>query len=776
MSYTFNTGNPVGPNGSADARDLVDNAQVADRLITSTEMTAPDRLGVQRRTWAGINQSIAGYTNRGEWTTVTAYNVNDIWRDGPTGAFYLVLADYTSGASAAADIAGGNVVVHQPKDWVVSVTTIADLRALEPAFDRQEVSLGEHTAGTGLGGGMFYADFSSTSADDNGVTVVTSGGKRWVRKLDGFVTPVMFGAVGDGVADETSLVVAFFARVKAEKLFWVVPAGDYSINPDAPIDIISSGICQGRFLVPNSNQTFRFQIVRDEPGQVISTSGWGAITRGKSDVQAANAAGKNLYLSSTEIQIERIGSGGAPYLKQEFIRCMPSGNFSTAAVNTYNSFANLTVTAYEPSRPVRVDGLTVQLSGPTGGTEAARGFIVVNRDSVTLNSPSVVNTNTAQPRPVAIENGYCADTVINSPRVRGFDFNGLGYGIINASSIGLTVNQADLQDCRHGYTGVFTVDVTLNGGNYGRTIDDHWTDRFVANNPKVYAIPGSSAFMFAGNDVTLNDPAVSGGRSLFTIRNDTPNLGGRVIIRNPTISTRGETGPYYYLFGFDSPNGQPDPGFTFTNRPRLPDLVEISNPSIDSDTADVYGAFLGMLYFPHTAWGTIRLDGSWETTGSILNGVLAYKDATHQQDRVPLIDISGVDCGTGNLLYITALDAVSTRAFNVRLGQGAAGNMRYSGASVNVLDAMGARIGSITDDNPAVAPAGFYRFVGCTFSGGAVSATLRNHLISSSVFSGSYSQFPLIADISMDGNVRTGSGITGLPADIRNNIVAPFNP
>ena len=50
MAYTFNTGNPVGPNGSTDARDLVDNAQVADLLINSDELTVPDRLGVQTRT------------------------------------------------------------------------------------------------------------------------------------------------------------------------------------------------------------------------------------------------------------------------------------------------------------------------------------------------------------------------------------------------------------------------------------------------------------------------------------------------------------------------------------------------------------------------------------------------------------------------------------------------------------------------------------------------------------------------------------------------------
>lgn len=746
------------PPGSTDPRDLYANAQNLDLLLTGPQPFYPDRLGVQRYSWEGMEFDFAAA------------------QDGRQIAFQQFLAG--SGFEAPVSYAAGVTLervtqtfvrdnvqyrIKDPADLPYTLTgnwatESENFAAMGDSGLRQDLASVQGAGAIGYSEDEIYADDTLGAAVSN-------------LQKNG-VGLVILRAATDG-SDVTSTVVEFFQAVKQSGAMWLVPPGDYSINPDAPIDILSSGICQGRFLVPNANQTFRFQIVRDVAGQVIPTTGWGAINRGKSDVQAANAAGKNLYLSSTEIQIERIGSGGAPYRKQEFIRCMPSGSFSTAAVNTYNSFANLTVTSYEPSRPIRIDGLAVRLVGALGGTDANRGFIVVNRDSVTLNAPEVINTNTANPRPVAIENGYCADTVINSPKVRGFSFEGLGYGILNASSIGLTVNQADLQDCRHGYTGVFTVDVTLNGGNYGRVIDDHWTDRFVANNPKVYALPGSSAFEFAGADVTLNTPVVSGGRSLFGIRNDTPSLGGKVIIREPIISTRGESG-YYFLFGFTSPNGVAPPGFTYTNRPRLPDLVEISSPSIDSDTADTYGAFLGNVELPHTSWGTICLKGSWKTTGSALSGVFAYKNSTYQLDRATLIDISGVDCGVNNLLYIAAIDAATTRAFSVRLGQGAAGNMRYSGAGVGVLEAFGARIGSITDDNAAVAPVGFYRFNGCTFNGGAVSATLRNHLISSSIFSGSYTQFPAAANISMDGNARTGAGITGLPADIRNNIVSPF--
>lgn len=49
---TYNTGNPV---GSTDPRDLYDNAQNLDALVNSTtELSHADRMGVQRKTWHGM--------------------------------------------------------------------------------------------------------------------------------------------------------------------------------------------------------------------------------------------------------------------------------------------------------------------------------------------------------------------------------------------------------------------------------------------------------------------------------------------------------------------------------------------------------------------------------------------------------------------------------------------------------------------------------------------------------------------------------------------------
>ncbi|WP_058544385.1 hypothetical protein [Pseudomonas fluorescens] len=613
----------------------------------------------------------------------------------------------------------------------------------------------------------------------NGSQVVGHHGGTLEAALDGLDKRVglelVLDAKTDGT-DQTAVVVAFFSKVLTENRPWMVPSGDYVINPTSPITIKTSGVCNGRFLVPKANQTFRFDILRDVAGTVIPTGSWTALQRGTTNASALNAVGKNLFISSTEVLIERIGSGGAPYLKQEFIRCpLPGGIFSTAITRNYNFNTNLTVTAHTPSVPISIEGLSILLTGQSGGVESNRGTIVVTRDNVVMDQPSVINADPAQPRPVAIEVSYCADVTLNQPHVRGFNYGGLGYGILNGTTIGLTVNQPVLEDCRHAYTGAYTVDVVLNGGSYSRVIDDHWTDRFTANDVKVYAQPGASAFEFAGDDITINNPQQFGGRSLLGIRVDTPSLGGKVVVKNPRIQTRGESGAFH-LFGFSSPGGPGAIGFTYTNKPRLPDTVVIEDARIDSDTAVVYGAYLGSLLAPHTTWGTICLRGQWTFTGSTVIGIFAEKNATYQQDRRPLLACEAtMDCGAnGTAVYVIATDAVTTNAMDVKLTNTVRGALRYSGYSVNNLRANNATITNMVDDNAAATPLGASIFSGCWFTGGAVSATLKNMAFQACQFTGNYTAFPIAANVTMVGNIK-GTTVTGLPADIRANVVAPFS-
>lgn len=97
------------------------------------------------------------------------------------------------------------------------VATIAALRSTEPSADAQRITLLEHTAGTGKGGGGFRALLNGAAyTDNNGTIIKTAGGAVWLR-LDAEPTnPLMFGAVGDGVTDDSSKITAALRACKYE--------------------------------------------------------------------------------------------------------------------------------------------------------------------------------------------------------------------------------------------------------------------------------------------------------------------------------------------------------------------------------------------------------------------------------------------------------------------------------------------------------------------------------------------------------------------------------
>lgn len=739
---TYNTMNPV---PSADARDRYDNSQVFDELMNGAAPNTPDRLGVLRQSYAGMEHD-----------------------------FKLMMEGF--GLSRAGDYAAGLVITsHQQyvevggQAYVLKAATVAPYTV---TGDWATESVNFKLAGDSV--------LRQELAGVNGAKLVYDGGVSVADMLLKLRSQILvLDAKTDGT-DQTSVVTAFFASALAAGKTWVVPPGNYTINPTAPIAIRTSGTCAGTFLVPKSNQTFWFDIERDEAGTVISAAGWiSAPKRGQTDVGALNAVGKNLFINSTEILMERFGAGGpyTPYYKQEFIRCpMPNGAFSTAIVRDYNNVANMTVTAHTPSKPITVTGLAVLLTGASGGVESNRGSIVVMRDNVVLDSPWVHNANPAQPRPVAIEASYCADVTINNPDVVGFNFDGLGYGILSGTAIGLTINGGNVQDCRHAYTDAFSVDTTINGGSWSRVIDSHWCDRFTANDCAVYAVPGSSAFSMAGDDVTLNRIKQFGGRNTLSIRTDTPHLGGQIRIIAPEISAMHMATGEFYVFGFTSPGGTGPIVGTYTQKPRLPDHLEISDVAFRSDAPILYGAYLGVLEAIHTTWGTVRISGVWTASGQTILGIFAQKNSNYQKDRTPLLLAeASIDCGAnGSIVYAAATDGVATGAMNVRVRNLVRGSLRFSGYSVNILKVTDSSVLSIVDDNAAAASIGVSAFNDVLMLGGSVSATLKNLSFQGSQFVGNYAEFPLAANVTMVGNIK-GVSVTGLPADIRNNVVAPYN-
>ncbi|SEO20553.1 hypothetical protein SAMN05192574_10671 [Mucilaginibacter gossypiicola] len=89
------------------------------------------------------------------------------------------------------------------------VFTVAQVRALTAADNYSVLSTSDY------GGGQWIYDAADTSSSDNtGSILVTTDGKRYKRQY--FITPEMFGAIGDGVADDTIALTAFFQAVNCK--------------------------------------------------------------------------------------------------------------------------------------------------------------------------------------------------------------------------------------------------------------------------------------------------------------------------------------------------------------------------------------------------------------------------------------------------------------------------------------------------------------------------------------------------------------------------------
>ncbi|MAX53468.1 MAG: hypothetical protein CMH22_15945 [Methylophaga sp.] len=226
---TYNTQNPL---GSADPRDLYDNAENADRLINGSENSYPDRLGNNRLSWAGMESEFQDDQARREGDFQAAQSdKQDRFNDFIAASGYQFAGDYAAGI----EITEYNQVVRDGSGefWRLSGTTdlpytttgagLPESGAFVTVGDaalRQELAAGVSTGQGGLlvRGAVIYVDTiadlralpksglsSGQSANVRGSSF-TFDGADW--QPNGYVTLMAFGAAGDGVTDDTGAISA----------------------------------------------------------------------------------------------------------------------------------------------------------------------------------------------------------------------------------------------------------------------------------------------------------------------------------------------------------------------------------------------------------------------------------------------------------------------------------------------------------------------------------------------------------------------------------------
>lgn len=298
---TYNTGNAI---GSTSPKDLYDNAENLDVLMLDKDkLSHPDRLGVDRWTWHGMesqfesdqadreqrfNEALAstGYDFIGDYAPTAGIEVteyNQVLRDSsgalwrlttttplpytttgagmPEGGAFLAIDQDTELRNDLSDPAQGGQIVHvrtgtgeqdlrgallRRNIWTSS---IVGLRGIDTSqvFNGQKISI----SSSGRAGSFVWdsSDRSTAVSSDplQGVFVPpssdTSGASgAWIRQ-DPVLTPEMYGASGDGVTDDSSALAEFFSSGR-------------------------NGRC-----TPTANYLFTEQILFDKPGVSLTTGG-----------------------------------------------------------------------------------------------------------------------------------------------------------------------------------------------------------------------------------------------------------------------------------------------------------------------------------------------------------------------------------------------------------------------------------------------------------------------------------------------------------------------
>lgn len=86
---------------------------------------------------------------------------------------------------------------------------------------------------SGIAGMFQYDQTDTTSADNGGTVIVDAEGRRWKRDYDGHVVVKWFGAVGDGVSDDTAAIQAALNTGKNVDF----PLGKYRTTSSLTLDI-----------------------------------------------------------------------------------------------------------------------------------------------------------------------------------------------------------------------------------------------------------------------------------------------------------------------------------------------------------------------------------------------------------------------------------------------------------------------------------------------------------------------------------------------------------
>lgn len=193
---TYNTGNAI---GSHDPRDLYDNAENLDKFANGAAPNYPDRLGASRKSWKGMEQDFQDFLAASGYHDLGAYG-------------------------AGLNITARNQVFLKDGEYYRVAAGVA------LPYTTTGTWPGESTSFVGVGDAVLRQDLGAENDPAKGATIVGYRGRNVFQRLSEFLFVQDYGAVGDGIADDTASIQAAVAGAAAAGKWLFFPAGTYKVT------------------------------------------------------------------------------------------------------------------------------------------------------------------------------------------------------------------------------------------------------------------------------------------------------------------------------------------------------------------------------------------------------------------------------------------------------------------------------------------------------------------------------------------------------------------
>ena len=477
-----------------------------------------------------------------------------------------------------------------------------------------------------------------------------------------------FGAVGDGVADDTTAVIAAITAAVASTPSTVVfPAGTYKCTT------VLGDFTASNLSLVGEDATLDFSSIATSPG-VTMLSFSGSIAAGVSLSSNATEAQKTVSVVSSTFAVGDFvkikstsvwdsGRTSSTYGELNFIQAIPGASSVTVAndlMSTYTTAASATIAKITPVRNINIRGLKLQ--GPTGN-DNHKGIVITNGINCTIDGIQSYDMDATHVQ--FFDSTFCR--VLNS-YFQESNSSGTGYGTsFSDASQDCSAENNVYTDVRHS----LSTNNSAAGGITRRIL--------FANNIVTDSAPATSG---SGGDAIDTHAGAEDISIIGNIVNSSSGSGINVECRSATICDN--------VISFTQNNG-----ITFQNYTDLTGWANVSNNTV----RDVLGNYC-IVVVPYTAsFGTCVINGN-DVDLTTTSGIRARPATTFQFVNLTVngnsvrmtgtstlggIDVEGVLSGTicGN----------SVEAPSVGIIAQGSNNLSITGNSVRLVSTSGASTG-----------------------------------------------------------------------------------